>query len=154
MQQKLISLAIGATLLSAGGAMAQEVVKIGYVGPLSGQSAHLGTDTSNGARLAVEDLNAKGFKIDGKPVKFVLMAEDDGAVALDEVDVAAPLDVPHQAVAGMVHHRAFPQQSHVVPAAGGDLWIDYIADSGLTEDRYVQAVETKPGPGALSAASR
>jgi branched-chain amino acid transport system substrate-binding protein len=46
---------------------------------LSGQSAHLGTDTSNGARLAVEDLNAKGFKIDGKAVKFVLMAEDDGA---------------------------------------------------------------------------
>ena len=29
---------------------------------------------------------------------------------------------------------------HVVPAAGGDLWIDYIADSGMTEDRYLQAV--------------
>ena len=29
-----------------------------------------------------------------------------------------------------------------------DLWIDYIADSGLTEDRYLQAVEAKPGPGA------
>ena len=39
-------------------------------------------------------------------------------------------------------------QPHVVRAAGPDLWIDYIADSGLTEDRYVQAVETKPGPGA------
>ena len=37
---------------------------------------------------------------------------------------------------------------HVVPAAGGDLWIDYIADSGMTEDRYLQAVEAKPGPGA------
>ena len=37
---------------------------------------------------------------------------------------------------------------HTVPAAGGDLWIDYIADSGLTEDRYLQAVEAKPGPGA------
>lgn len=39
-------------------------------------------------------------------------------------------------------------REHIVPAAGPDLWIDYIADSGLTEDRYVQAVETKPGPGA------
>ena len=39
-------------------------------------------------------------------------------------------------------------QPHVVPASGPDVWIDYIADSGLTEDRYVQAVETKPGPGA------
>ena len=37
---------------------------------------------------------------------------------------------------------------HVVPSAGGDLWIDYIADSGMTEDRYLQAVEAKPGPGA------
>ena len=39
-------------------------------------------------------------------------------------------------------------RDHVVPASGPDVWIDYIADSGLTEDRYVQAVETKPGSGA------
>ncbi len=29
--------------------------------------------------MAVEELNAKGFKIDGKPVKFQLQLEDDGA---------------------------------------------------------------------------
>ena len=39
-------------------------------------------------------------------------------------------------------------KNHVVPANAADLWIDYIADSGLTEDRYLQAVEAKPGPGA------
>jgi hypothetical protein len=38
--------------------------------------------------------------------------------------------------------------THVVPANGADEFIDFIADSGLTEDRYVRAVETKPGPGA------
>src|SRR5437773_2584012 len=38
--------------------------------------------------------------------------------------------------------------AHVVPANGSDEFIDFIADSGLTEDRYVRAVETKPGPGA------
>jgi branched-chain amino acid transport system substrate-binding protein len=103
MQQKLISLAIGATLLSAGGAMAQEVVKIGYVGPLSGQSAHLGTDTSNGARLAVEDLNAKGFKIDGKPVKFVLMAEDDAAEPKQAT--AAAQKLADQKVNGVIGHQ-------------------------------------------------
>ena len=37
---------------------------------------------------------------------------------------------------------------HVVPAAGPDVFMDFISDSGLTEDRYVRAVETKPGPGA------
>ena len=39
-------------------------------------------------------------------------------------------------------------QPHVVSRERSRVWIDYIADSGLTEDRYVQAVETKPGPGA------
>ena len=75
MRIKLIAASVALSL--AGGAYAQETVKIGYVGPLSGQSAHLGTDTGNGARMAVDDLNAKGFKINGKAVKFVLLSEDD-----------------------------------------------------------------------------
>ena len=79
MQTKLIPLATLALAFAGTHVQAQEVVRIGYVGPMSGQSAHLGTDTQNGTRLAIEDLNAKGFKIDGKPVKFVLQAEDDAA---------------------------------------------------------------------------
>jgi len=75
MRIKLIAASVALAL--AGGVHAQETVRIGYVGPLSGQSAHLGTDTGNGARMAVDDLNAKGFKINGKAVKFVLLAEDD-----------------------------------------------------------------------------
>ena len=53
-------------------------VRIGSAAPSSGPSAHLGKDTENGARLAVEDLNAKGFTINGQKVKWVLLAEDDG----------------------------------------------------------------------------
>jgi len=37
---------------------------------------------------------------------------------------------------------------HVVPATGSDWWGDYVVDTGLTEDRYLKAVETKPAPGA------
>jgi mono/diheme cytochrome c family protein len=37
---------------------------------------------------------------------------------------------------------------HIVPANSPDVFMDFISDSGLTEDRYVRAVETKPGPGA------
>ncbi|MFG6449135.1 branched-chain amino acid ABC transporter substrate-binding protein [Roseateles sp. BYS180W] len=60
------------------GAMAQElVVKIGHVGPTSGQIAHLGKDNELGARLAIEELNAKGVTIGGKKAKFELLAEDD-----------------------------------------------------------------------------
>ena len=35
-----------------------------------------------------------------------------------------------------------------IPANGSDWWGDYIVDTGLTEDRYLKAVETKPSPGA------
>ena len=74
---KLIPFAIA--LAFAGSANAQEVIKIGHVAPVSGASSHLGKDNENGAKMAVEDLNAKGFKINGKPVKFVLVLEDDAA---------------------------------------------------------------------------
>ncbi|MGA1347609.1 MAG: branched-chain amino acid ABC transporter substrate-binding protein [Burkholderiaceae bacterium] len=61
-------------------AFAQEtVVRLGHVGPTSGSIAHLGKDNENGARLAVEELNAKGISIGGKKIKFELLAEDDAA---------------------------------------------------------------------------
>lgn len=58
---------------------AEQVVKIGSVSPLSGQSAHQGKDTENGARMAVADLNARGITLAGRKVRFVLLAEDDAA---------------------------------------------------------------------------
>ena len=65
--------------LASGLVAAQQVVKIGHVGPVSGASAHLGKDNENGARLAIEELNAKGVKIGNQAVKFELVAEDDAA---------------------------------------------------------------------------
>jgi hypothetical protein len=37
---------------------------------------------------------------------------------------------------------------HVVRAQQSDVWINYTSPTGLTEDRYIKAVETKPGRGA------
>ena len=71
-------LSAGALLMaSVSLAMAQDVVKIGHVGPTSGAIAHLGKDNENGARMAIDELNAKGVTIGGKKVKFELLAEDD-----------------------------------------------------------------------------
>ncbi len=55
------------------------VVKIGHVGPVSGPQAHYGKDNENGARMAVEDLNAQGVTIGGKKITFEIQAEDDAA---------------------------------------------------------------------------
>jgi len=76
----MIPLAGALAFALAGTASAQEqVVKIGHVGPISGSIAHLGKDNENGARMAIDDLNAKGMTLGGKKVKFELLAEDDGA---------------------------------------------------------------------------
>ena len=67
MQAKLNSIVAAAVAVFASNAMAQDmVVKIGHVGPVSGAQAHYGKDNENGARMAIEDLNAKGVTIGGK----------------------------------------------------------------------------------------
>ena len=82
--------------------MAQDVIKIGHVGPVSGAIAHLGKDNENGARLAIEELNAKGLSIGGKKVKFVLLAEDDAADP--KQGTAAAQKLVDQNVNGVVGH--------------------------------------------------
>ena len=78
-------------LLSMSASAQEQVVKIGHVGPLTGSIAHLGKDNENGARMAIDALNAKGIKLQGKKVKFELMAEDDGANPQQATSVAQKL---------------------------------------------------------------
>ena len=78
MQIKMLPIVAAAAAFVAGTAYAQDmVVKIGHVAPTSGAIAHLGKDNENGARMAIEELNAKGVMIGGKKAKFELLAEDD-----------------------------------------------------------------------------
>ena len=77
-------------------------VKIGHVGPMTGQIAHLGKDNENGARLAVEQANEAKIKIGGKDVRFVFVAEDDQADPKVGTTVAQKL--VDAKVAGVVGH--------------------------------------------------
>ena len=72
-------LMIATALVAAGCSQDGNVVKIGHVAPISGAIAHLGKDNENGARMAIDELNAKGVTIGGKQVKFELVPEDDAA---------------------------------------------------------------------------
>jgi branched-chain amino acid transport system substrate-binding protein len=78
------------------------VVKIGHAAPLTGGIAHLGKDNENGARLAIEQANAKGVSIDGRKVRFELLAEDDEAKP-DKGPIVAQKFVDAK-VAGVVGH--------------------------------------------------
>jgi branched-chain amino acid transport system substrate-binding protein len=80
MQVKMKLVAAAAVALLTGAVSAQDlVVRIGHVAPTSGGIAHLGKDNENGARMAIDELNAKGVTIGGKKAKFELLAEDDAA---------------------------------------------------------------------------
>jgi branched-chain amino acid transport system substrate-binding protein len=103
MQVKLNVIVAATAALFAGTVSAQDmVVKIGHVGPVSGAQAHYGKDNENGARMAIEDLNAKGVTIGGKKVKLELVAEDDAADP--KQGTAAAQKLCDAKVAGVVGH--------------------------------------------------
>jgi branched-chain amino acid transport system substrate-binding protein len=102
-----------AGMVAAMGAAAQDtVVKIGHSGPLSGAQAFSGKDNENGARLAIEELNAKGVTVGGKKVKFELVSEDD------QGDPKAGVSVAQKLADGGVKYVVGPYNSGVaIPAA-------------------------------------
>lgn len=113
----LLPLALAVAATAAHGA--DTIVRIGSAAPVSGPSAHLGKDTENGARLAVDDLNAKGFTIGGKKVKLVLMAEDDGGDPKQGTAVAQKLvDAGVAAVVGHLNSGTTVPASKIYHAAG------------------------------------
>jgi branched-chain amino acid transport system substrate-binding protein len=134
---KLIPLAIA--LAFAGSASAQDIVKIGHVGPISGASAHLGKDNENGAKMAIEELNAKGFMINGKKVKFELQLEDDGADPKQGTAVAQKL--VDAKVVGVIGHL---NSGTTVPASKvyHDAGIPQISPSSTTPEYTKQGFKT------------
>jgi len=120
MQVKL-NVIVGAALITLGAAAyAQDVViKIGHVAPTSGGQAHLGKDNENGARMAIDELNAKGVTIGGKKAKFELLAEDDGADPKQGTAVAQKLaDAKVNGVIGHLNSGTSIPASKVYSDAG------------------------------------
>jgi branched-chain amino acid transport system substrate-binding protein len=132
---KMIPLAGAIAFALAGAASAQEqVVKIGHVGPISGAIAHLGKDNENGAKMAIDELNAKGVTIGGKKVKFELLAEDDGADPKQGTSVAQKLvDAKVNGVIGHLNSGTTIPASKIYSEAG----IPQISPSA-TNPKYTQ----------------
>jgi branched-chain amino acid transport system substrate-binding protein len=64
-------------LAAAAPAFAQDVVKIGYSGPLSGGAALYGKNVLDGMQMAVNEINAAGLEVGGKKVKLEVVPLDD-----------------------------------------------------------------------------
>ncbi|RXZ33239.1 branched-chain amino acid ABC transporter substrate-binding protein [Oxalobacteraceae bacterium CAVE-383] len=129
------ALALTIGIGAAAPAQAQEqVVKIGHVGPITGPNAHLGKDNENGARMAIEELNAKGLTIDGKKIKFELQAEDDASDPKQANAAATKLvDAKVAAVIGHLNSGTTIPASKIYSEAG----IPQISPSA-TNPKYTQ----------------
>jgi len=116
-EQRFLSLLACGML--AGAAQAQEVVKIGVAGPLSGEIAHLGKAMENGVALAIDDLNARGTTINGKKVIFKMQSEDDAADPKQGTAVAQKLvDAGVSGVVGHANSGTTVPASRIYNAAG------------------------------------
>ncbi|MFZ4790673.1 MAG: branched-chain amino acid ABC transporter substrate-binding protein [Candidatus Competibacteraceae bacterium] len=83
--RNILSAAVSAAILSLGGlAQAEDTIKIAVAGPITGPVAQYGDMQMSGARMAVEQINAKGG-VNGKKLEAVLMddvCEPKQAVAI------------------------------------------------------------------------
>ncbi len=80
--------AVSALLLAACQPGSSDTIKIGYIGPLTGDAAALGVDILGGVRMAVADINTAGG-INGKTVE--LIAEDGKCASSDATSAAQKL---------------------------------------------------------------
>ncbi|AOZ49091.1 branched-chain amino acid ABC transporter substrate-binding protein [Chromobacterium vaccinii] len=121
---------------AAGG---ETVVKIGQVSPMSGPISHLGKDNEYGAKLAIEDLNAKGVEIGGKKVKFELVSEDDQGDPKIGTQVAQRL--VDAGVVGVVGHL---NSGTTIPASKiySDAGLPQISPSATNPDYTKQGFKT------------
>lgn len=100
---KLKYLALAATL-AAGPAFAQEVVKIGYSGPLSGGAALYGKNVLDGMQMAANEINAQGLEVGGKKYKLEIVALDDKYNPSETAINAQRLVQEHKTPAILVPH--------------------------------------------------
>ncbi|MFZ4289547.1 branched-chain amino acid ABC transporter substrate-binding protein [Variovorax sp. HJSM1_2] len=104
--------AVLALTTSAASAQGVQIIKIGHAGPVSGGIAHIGKDTENGVRLAIDEINAQNPSLGGKAVRFEIAAEDDAGDPRQATAVAQKFC--DAGVAGVVGHL---QSGTTIPAA-------------------------------------
>ena len=131
---KTMTIAIAAALIAVGCSKKEEaapaaapqptappplLVKLGHAAPLTGPQAHIGKDNENGAQMAVDDANAAGIVIAGRPLKIELQGEDDQADPKQGILVAQKLvDAKVNAVIGHLNSGTTIPASKIYSDAG------------------------------------
>ncbi|MFM0274821.1 ABC transporter substrate-binding protein [Paraburkholderia aspalathi] len=91
-------------LLGTGAAMAQQVVHIGYSGPLSGGAAKYGQEVLEGMQMAAADVNQAGIEVAGRKIKLEIVPLDDKYNPAETAINARRLAQEQQAAVVLVPH--------------------------------------------------
>jgi branched-chain amino acid transport system substrate-binding protein len=154
MQVRLNVIVGAAVAMFAGSVFAQDalVVKIGHVAPLSGGQAHYGKDNENGARMAADDLNAKGVMIGGKKATFEIMAEDDAADPKQGTSVAQKLcDAKVNGVVGHLNSGVTIPASKIYSDCGIPMITPSSTNPKVTQNGYKNIYRILANDNALGA---
>lgn len=156
MLKKSIITALSTVLISSFSAPSfsadDTIVKIGHVAAMSGPIAHLGKDNDNGAKLAIEELNAKGTMINGKKVTFVLMTEDDAGDPKQGTTVAQKLvDAKVNGVVGHLNSGTSIPASKIYHAAGIPQIAPSVTSMGYNAQGYKSTFRDVANDGQLGA---
>lgn len=102
--KRLAAAAATTAALASVPALAQEVVKIGYSGPLSGGAALYGKNVLDGMQMAAAEVNAAGFEVAGKKYKLEIVPLDDKYNPSETAINAQRLVQEHKTPAILVPH--------------------------------------------------
>lgn len=100
------------------------------------------------------NVGVQGFKEDpsltDEEIAIIAKWVDSGAPRGNPADAPPPVNFEDRDVwrIGTPEWIVYMPQEETILPVDPDKWLDFRADSRLTEDRYIKAVETKPAPGA------
>jgi branched-chain amino acid transport system substrate-binding protein len=85
-------------------ATAADKIKIGYTAPFTGAGAEYGTNGWRGVQLALEDINAKGVKVNGKTYEVEIVRYDSVCTPVEGVANVRKMAMVDQVVAILGDH--------------------------------------------------
>ena len=116
-RRALLGATVALGLLGGGPLLAAEPIKIGLVTALSGQSALAGESISRGAQLAIDEINAKGGLLGGRPLELV--RRDDESNPAKGVIAAREL-IFKEKVAAIIGGLDTPVSMAIVPIVNAE----------------------------------
>ncbi|MGI6856112.1 ABC transporter substrate-binding protein [Mesorhizobium sp. 1B3] len=140
LNRRTVLAALACTAMSAGFAHAQEVLKIGVLGPLTGAGAAWGLGTDGGVKIAAQEINGRGgLKVGDKSYTIEVVSYDDQYKAAEAVTATNRLMGPDgvRYIFGPIGSASLLAIKPLTERDGVQLFTGAWAASVLKDSRYI-----------------